>query len=157
MKIMNWVKLGLSVALTQIAGGIGAIATTSKITTWYQGVVKPSFNPPNWIFGPVWTILFLLMGIAFYLVWNSKNKGKTRAMKIFGAQLGLNVLWSFLFFGWEKPGIALIEIVALWVAIYLTIKAFLKVSKTAGRLLIPYLLWVSFASILNGAIYWLNK
>lgn len=154
---MKWVKLGLSIALTEVAGGIGAIATTSKISTWYQGLIKPSFNPPNWLFGPVWTILFLLMGIAFYLVWTSEKREKIVAMRVFGVQLVLNILWSFLFFGWERPGLALIEIVGLWAAIYLTIKAFLKVNKTAGRLLIPYLLWVSFASVLNGAIFWLNK
>ena len=156
IKKINWKKLLLSILLTQGAGGIGAIATTPKIVSWYVTLNKPTFNPPNWLFGPVWTLLFLMMGVAFYLVW-MEGKKAYGALKIFGLQLGLNVLWSFLFFGAESPGLALLEIVFLWLAILATIISFQKISKTAMWLMIPYLGWVSFASVLNGAIYWLNK
>lgn len=157
MKIKNWGKLVLAVLMTEAAGGIGAAATTPKIASWYAGLNKPFFNPPGWVFGPVWTILYLLMGVAFYLIWEDKSKEKIRAMKIFGVQLGLNMLWSFIFFGWEKPGWALVEIILLWASIMATIKSFGKMSRLAAKLLVPYLAWVSFATILNGAIYWLNR
>lgn len=156
MKKISWKKLGLSILLTQGAGGIGAIATTPKIASWYSSLIKPTFSPPNWLFGPVWTILFLMMGVAFYLVW-TKEKRHVLPMVIFGTQLVLNVLWSFLFFGAESPGLAFVEIIALWIAIAATILAFEKVSKTAAWLLVPYLFWVSFASVLNAAIFQLNR
>lgn len=154
MKIKNWKKLVVAIVVVQVAGGIGAIATTSKIEGWYGQINKPWFNPPNWIFGPVWTVLFLLMGVALYLVWEKKAK---RAMVIFWGQLLLNILWSFIFFGWEKPGLATVEIVILWAAIVATIVSFRKISKTAAGLLVPYLLWVSFAAVLNLSVYQLNK
>jgi len=154
---MNWKKLIIAILIPQIAGGVGAVATTPKIRTWYAGLEKPFFSPPNWVFGPVWTLLFLLMGIALYLIWESGKKEKKEAMKIFGVQLGLNVLWSWIFFGGENPGLAVGEIVILWLAIRSTIKSFSKISKRAGQLLIPYLAWVSFAGVLNGAVWWLNR
>ena len=156
MKKIDWSKLLLSILLAQGAGGIGAIATTPKIATWYSTLTKPGFSPPNWLFGPVWTILFLMMGVAFYLVW-MKGKRAHTALVIFGIQLVLNILWSFLFFGAESPGLALGEIMLLWWAIAATAINFEKISKTAGWLLMPYLFWVSFASVLNAAIFQLNK
>lgn len=157
MKKIEWKKLVVSLLVAQMAGGIGATATTPKIKNWYLLLQKPSFSPPNRLFGPVWTLLFLMMGAAFYLIWTSKKKDNYNAKNWFFVQLGLNVMWSFLFFGMENPGLGLVEIVLLWGAILATISSFGKISKTASRLLIPYLGWVSFATILNAAIWWLNK
>lgn len=151
-------KLAIALIIPQLAGGIGALFTTPSIASWYGTIVKPSFNPPSWIFGPVWTTLFVLMGVALYLVWQqgAMRPQVRRALTIFGAQLVLNTLWSILFFGLHSPGAALIEIVFLWFAIVATIFAFTKISKTAAWLLAPYLAWVSFAAFLNFTIWRLN-
>lgn len=149
-------QLLLSIGLCLGAGVLGSVFTTSAIPAWYATLNKPVFSPPNWIFGPVWTTLYILMGISLYLVWTSKGKLKHNAINLFFIQLGLNVLWSILFFGLKNPALALAEIIALWVTIFLTIKYFYPVSRLAAYLLIPYLLWVSFASILNLAIVLLN-
>jgi len=146
MKKINWGKLIIAILIPQIVGGVGALFTTPKIQSWYATLNKPFFSPPNWVFGPVWTILFLMMGISLYLQWG-KN------LKWFWIQLFLNLLWSVIFFGMEKPGWALIEILFLWWAIWQTIKSFGK----TGKLLIPYLAWVSFATLLNAGVWWLNK
>jgi tryptophan-rich sensory protein len=144
---------------SNLVGSIGAIFTSPQITAWYANVAKPSFNPPNWIFGPVWTLLFSLMGIAFYLIirngWSSRNV--KIAVAIFAFQFALNVLWSFLFFGLENPFLAFIEIIFLWLLILATILAFYKVDKIAAYLLVPYILWVSFAAFLNYSIWILNR
>lgn len=152
MKI-DYVKLIVSVVICQLAGGIGSIFTVSSVGSWYSGLKKPFFNPPNWLFGPVWTLLFLLMGVSFYLLW--VNHGKT-AMIVFGVQLLLNVLWSVLFFGLKSPLYALIEIFMLWAAILAAIIVSYNVSKTASYLMVPYILWVSFAIMLNLMIYRMN-
>lgn len=150
-------KLIIAVVVCQLAGIIGAAFTTPVIDTWYSMLVLPSFAPPNWLFGPVWTILYLLMGIALYLVWIKKDSDKKSvALKYFAGQLLLNLLWSLMFFGLQSPVLGFTTIVAMWMMIALTIKAFLKVSQPAGWLLVPYLLWVSFATILNTAIMALN-
>jgi len=149
-------KLVLSIIIPQLAGGIGALFTTSSIPTWYASIQKPSFNPHNWIFGPVWTTLFLLMGISLFLVWNEKSKLKKKAITFFGVQLGLNTIWSILFFGLHSPLLAFIEIILLWIAILFTIIYFSKISKTSAYLLVPYILWVSFAAVLNLSILLLN-
>jgi benzodiazapine receptor len=151
-------KLVASVLFCQAAGVLGALATTPSIGGWYKGLVKPSFNPPNWIFGPVWTILYLLMGIALFLVWRRgpKTAGVMAALVLFLIQLGLNVLWSILFFGLHQPALAFFEIAALWVFILLTALKFFSLSRPAGWLLVPYLLWVTFASALNFSIWRLN-
>ncbi|MBT3304435.1 tryptophan-rich sensory protein [Candidatus Woesearchaeota archaeon] len=147
-------KLIISLVLPFIASAIGGLFTVSSVSTWYVDLVKPSFNPPSWLFGPVWTILYLLMGIALYLVWTKKfNK---QAFTLFGIQLVLNALWSILFFGLKQPLLAFIEIIILWVMILVTIIYFYKINKNSAYLLIPYLLWVSFAAILNLAIFILN-
>ncbi len=158
MKNINYKKLIISLVLPQLAGFIGSIFTASAIPGWYAGLEKPSFNPPNWIFGPVWTLLFLLMGISFYLIWNKGLKGKESkiAVIIFAIQLALNALWSIIFFGFHSPGVALVEIIFLWIAILFTITTFSKISKTAAYLLLPYILWVSFAAILNFSILIIN-
>ncbi len=157
------VKLIASILLAELAGIIGSIFTTPSIPNWYAGLVKSPLNPPGWVFGPVWTTLFALMGIAFFLVWSSyasadeaKRKKIKVAMIIFGVQLVLNTLWSIIFFGLHSPGGALVEIVFLWIAIFATIISFSKVRKAAAWLLVPYILWVSFAIFLNYSIWRLN-
>ncbi|HGE72528.1 TPA: tryptophan-rich sensory protein [Candidatus Poribacteria bacterium] len=158
IKAVDTVKLAISIGVCLAAGFIGSIFTNASIPTWYMTLEKPSFNPPNWLFGPVWTALYILMGIAAFLVWRAglgEPKART-ALIIFIIQLILNVLWSVAFFGFRSPIAGLVVIVILWVAILLTILSFVKVSIIAGILLIPYILWVSFASILNAAIYVLS-
>ena len=144
----------ISIAVTLAVGFIGSIFTTPSIATWYTTINKPSFNPPNWIFGPVWTCLFILMGISFYLIW--QRRLTTKALAIFTLQLILNVLWSVLFFYLKSPSLAFIEIIFLWATILANIVIFYSISKTAGLLLVPYILWVSFASFLNYMIISLN-
>ncbi|MBI2544988.1 MAG: tryptophan-rich sensory protein [Candidatus Aenigmarchaeota archaeon] len=154
---LDWTKLVISIAVCEAAGLIGSIFTLSSIPTWYASLVKPSFSPPNWIFGHVWTILYALMGISLYLVWEKGFNRKTKfAFYLFGTQLALNSLWSILFFGLRSPLYAFIEIVALWISIVLTIFSFYRISKTSAILLLPYIAWVSFALILNLAIFQLN-
>ncbi|MGB9721627.1 MAG: TspO/MBR family protein [bacterium] len=155
----NIIKFVLSIVLTLCAGFIGSLATRQSVSTWFTTINKPPISPPNWLFGPVWTALFILIGIAFYLVWNKgiSQEGVKTAIIIFVIQLILNILWSVLFFGLRSPMSAFIEIIVLWIAILLTIIFFFRVSSLAGYLLIPYILWVSFASVLNGWIMILNK
>ncbi len=152
------VMLLVSIVIPLLVGFIGSIATSSSVSSWYQTINKPSFNPPNSVFGPVWTALFILMGVSFYLVWSKglDKKGVKKAIAFFGVQLVLNILWSFMFFGLQSPAYGLIEIVILWAAIVYTILLFHKISKAASYLLIPYILWVSFAAVLNFAIFILN-
>lgn len=149
----------LSVGVSFLAAGIGSAFTTSAIDTWYTTLQKPFFNPPNWIFGPVWTLLYLMMGISLYIVWNTKTHTKERrqGLSLFFVQLAFNVLWSILFFGLKSPTAAFVCIILLWLAIFLTIKNFLQKSKAAGWLLIPYIAWVSFAAVLNLSIVILNR
>lgn len=149
-------QLLLSIGICLGAGFIGSFFTYSAIPDWYAALNKPLFNPPNWVFGPVWTLLYILMGISFYLIWISKSKLKQKGIKIFSIQLILNTSWSIVFFGFKNPELALINIIVLWIAIFLTIKSFLKISKVSAYLLVPYLLWVSFAGILNFSIVLLN-
>ena len=163
MKIQNSSRLIISILACELVGSIGSIFTSPAIPGWYAGLVKPAFNPPNWIFGPVWTMLFAMMGIAAWLVWNnlaSKSPKVRQAAKlaliIFVIQFALNVLWSIIFFGQNNPDAAFIEIIILWLAILATIIAFARISKAAAWLLVPYILWVSFASLLNYSIWQLN-
>ena len=151
--------MGLSIIGCELVGIAATPFTTAGIYTWYNRIIKPSFQPPNWVFGPVWTILYALMGIAAYLVWEKgwEKREVKAALGIFGIQLVLNFLWSIIFFGNKAFGWAFVEIIVLWIFIALTIWKFYQISKTAAYLLIPYILWVSFASVLNGAIWWLNR
>lgn len=148
----------MAVVGCEMVGLLATPVTISAIPTWYAHLNKPFFSPPNYVFGPVWMILYFLMGLAFYLVWQKGTKDKTVrvALAIFGLQLALNLLWSLIFFGGRAPFLAFIEIIILWATIALTTVKFFKISRTAAYLLIPYLLWVSFAAILNGAIVFLN-
>lgn len=155
----KYVKILIFVVTCLAVGYLSSIVTRSSVATWYPTLVKPSFNPPNWAFPVAWTTLFIFMGIAAGLVWDKIEikKGEVQnALLFFFIQLALNALWSFLFFGLKNPMLALIEIILLWLMIYETYMKFNKIDKTAGYLFVPYLLWVSFAIILNGNIWWLN-
>ncbi|MDZ4713182.1 MAG: TspO/MBR family protein [bacterium] len=154
----NILKLIISIVICQLAGVIGSFFTMDSIPTWYAALNKPDFNPPNWIFGPVWIFLYLLMGISLFLVWreNLKNDHVKSAFVIFMVQLILNTFWSIVFFGMQSITGGLIIILLLWLFIILTIIRFRKVSAIASMLLIPYLLWVTFAAVLNFYIYKLN-
>jgi len=151
-------KLLISVIGCEIVGVLGTPFTIPAIPAWYASLNKPFFAPPNWVFGPVWTLLYFLMGLAFYLIWKQGfNKRRVRtACLFFLAQLGLNFIWSPIFFGLRAPQLGLLVIVAMWVFIVMTMKQFYPLSKPAFYLLIPYLLWVSFATLLNAALVVLN-
>jgi len=125
--------------------------------SWYEHIAKPSFTPPNWIFAPVWTVLYFMMATAAFLVWKQHGLAKAEiALSLFVLQLGLNAMWSWLFFGLHKPGLAFLDIVALWICILATILTFWSHNKVSGALMIPYLVWVSFASALNLAVWRMN-
>lgn len=157
MKRSNGIKLILSIVLCVSLGSVGGLVTVSEIPTWYASLNKPSFNPPNWLFGPVWTILYLLMGISVYIIWKQPvSKERNKALQLFILQFMLNFCWSFIFFGLHATGWALIEMIALWILILLSILHFAKHSKISAWLLVPYIAWVSFALLLNAAIWRLN-
>lgn len=151
-------KLIVSIVFCQCAGLIGAVFTSTAIPSWYVTLNKPFFTPPNWLFAPVWITLYTLMGVAAFFIWRQgfQDRQVQRALSIFGVQLILNALWSAAFFGLQSPLAGLIVIVILWLAIVLTILKFFPISKTAGLLIMPYILWVSFAAVLNVAIVLLN-
>lgn len=152
-----WLGLVLFLGLCLGAGGIGAIATTPEIAGWYQSLDKPSWNPPNAVFGPVWTTLFVMIAIAGWIIWKREGiQGARLPLTLFFLQLALNVAWSWIFFGMHQPGWAFLEIVVLWCAIAATVIAFSRTSKPAAFLLLPYLAWVAFASLLNYTIWQLN-
>lgn len=159
MKKQNYIKLFVSIVVAQLAGIIGSLYTSNSISTWYKTLVRPEIAPPNWVFGPVWTTLYILMGISAYIIWSKgySDKKVKLALSVYFGQLLLNTLWSILFFGLRDIRSAFIEIIALWIMIALNIFLFGKISKTAGYLLIPYLLWVSFASYLNYSFMILNN
>ena len=164
MKIKNTFKLIIAIVVSELAGIIGSVFTTPSIAGWYATLVRPALNPPAWIFGPVWTTLFALMGLSAWLIWQKLDSGSEAGMTkrvkialgIFIGQLILNTLWSIIFFGLHSPGAAFVEIIFLWLAILATIIAFAKISKPAAWLLVPYILWVSFAGYLNYSIWMLN-
>lgn len=151
-------KLLISLILTQSAGIVGSLFTAPAISNWYSNLEKPSFSPPNWVFGPVWILLYFLMGISIYLIWLNikKNKKAKIAFWLFWIHLIFNSTWSIVFFGLQNPGLAFINILIIWVLIIALIIKFFKINKWASYLLIPYFLWVSFASILNYFIWYLN-
>ena len=158
MKTINIIKLVVSILACQGAGIIGSVFTTPAIPTWYATLQKPVFTPPNWLFAPAWITLYLLMGIAAFMVWRF-GLGERRvkvALVIFLVQLILNSLWSVAFFGMQSPLYGFIVIVVLWFMILLTILKFARISAVAAWLLVPYILWVSFASALNISIWVLN-
>jgi benzodiazapine receptor len=153
-------KILVLVVTCLAAGYFASLATQSSIDTWYPTLVKPPYNPPNWIFPTVWGILYAIMGVAGGLVWGRidfDNERVKNGLKFFAIQLILNVLWSFLFFGLKNPLLALVEIIVLWLMIYETWMVFARIDRISGYLFIPYLLWVAFAAVLNANIWWLNK
>lgn len=158
MKRFNPVKFMSAIGISLAAGAVGSIFTYESIQTWYTTLNKPFFNPPNWVFGPVWTVLYVLMGISLYIIWNEKSTSSSKKTGIvfFFIQLVLNTIWSILFFGLQAPGIAFVEILILLFSIVYTSVYFSRISKIAAVLLVPYMLWVTFASILNFAIFILN-
>ncbi|NQU84089.1 MAG: tryptophan-rich sensory protein [Parcubacteria group bacterium] len=155
---MNYLHLIISLIVPQLVGLSGVLFTNPAITTWYASLVRPSFSPPNWIFGPAWTILYLLMGVSVYLVWKKAKKSKAakRATWLFWIHLVFNAAWTPIFFGLRNPGWALVNIIILWFLIVFLIVKFWKIHKWAAILLIPYLLWVSFATVLNYSLWMLN-
>ncbi len=153
------IKLVISIATPLAVGGLSGFATARGVANWYPTLTKPSFNPPAWVFGPVWTLLYIMMGVAAFLVWRKglEVDGVKIALTVFGIQLALNGLWSILFFGMQAPGLALAEIIVLWIAIGATTVLFWRVVPAAGALLLPYWGWVSFATVLNASLWWLNR
>ena len=160
MKLNKITKIVVALIICLMVGYSASIVTRPSVETWYPTIIKPSFNPPNWIFMPVWTLLYILMAVAAGLVWDKikeQNQEVKVALGFFLIQLTLNAIWSYIFFGLKNPMLALIEIALLWLMIYETYLKFIKINKTAGYLLIPYMAWVAFAGILNASILWLNR
>jgi tryptophan-rich sensory protein len=155
-KVLKYIS---AVFICLLAGGVGTLFTVSAISTWYAALNKPFFSPPNWLFGPVWTILYILMGVSIAIIWSKglKSKKVRDAVCLFGVQLLLNAIWTPIFFGAKNLFISLIVIGLMWIFILKTILAFGEINKTASFLLYPYIAWVSFASILNFSVWLLNK
>jgi tryptophan-rich sensory protein len=157
MNKSNVIKLVISLLLPLSVGAVAGMFTSQAVPIWYASLNRPSFNPPNWVFGPVWTSLYILLGISFFLIWKEyPSKERNLAIKIFSIQMLLNFAWSFLFFYFNLIGVAFIEIILLWISIAAMIYLFYKIKPFAAYLNIPYLLWVSFATILNAGYYFLN-
>jgi translocator protein len=150
---VRWVGLAVWVVLPLLAGAFGSMFQPGE---WYASLEKPSWNPPSWVFGPVWTTLYILMGVAAWLVWDRYRGAATLALAVFVVQLIFNALWSYLFFGLQSPALAFAGIVILWVLIVATIVLFWRARTVAGVLLLPYLAWVSFAAVLNFTLWQLN-
>ncbi len=155
----NIYKFLISISIPLTVGAMAGYFTSTSVKTWFVTLQKPTFNPPSWLFAPVWTILYILMGIAFFLIWKSSatNTQKKPAYSIYWVQLALNFIWSLLFFYSQNPGAGLIDIVLLLIAILFTIKQFYAINKTSAFLLVPYVLWVLFATALNTQIWRLNS
>lgn len=154
----KYILLFFAIMIPMLVGGVSGFLTAEAIPGWYATLNQPSFNPPNWIFGPVWTTLYLLMGISFYKILQlPASKDRTEAINVFYLQLMLNFFWSLIFFRWHLIGLALVEIIVMWISIAFMIHKFKKLNKFASYINIPYLCWVSFASVLNASYYFLNR
>ncbi len=154
---MKIIPIIISIFIAQLAGIIGSIFTFISVKTWYANLIRPGWNPPSWLFGPVWIILYILMGVAAYFVWQNKDIPLAKlALFFYGLQLLLNALWPIIFFGFKNPGLAFIEIIILSIFIIITTVLFWKINTHAGILLLPYILWTLFATFLNYAIWRLN-
>jgi translocator protein len=149
-------KFIISILIPQLVGAIGAIFTVTSSESWYQNITKPGFTPPDWIFGPVWISLYLLMGLSLFLIWTSEHPYKRYGLRLFIIQLLLNGIWSPLFFGLKSPFLGLIVIILLFIMIILCIKYFYKINKASSYLMVPYVIWVGFAVLLNAAIWHMN-
>jgi tryptophan-rich sensory protein len=156
-RINVWFGLALSILLCFGIAAIGSYFTSSSVDSWYPSLIKPSWRPPNWLFAPVWTALYLSMAISAWLVWRQSGyKKAASALTFFLLQLILNAAWSGLFFGLRQPFVAFLEIILLWLAILVTIRLFFRLRPVAAWMMVPYLLWVTFAAVLNLSIWWLN-
>ncbi len=156
MKQNRWFVLCGFIVLCLAVGGLAGAFTSQAVVEWFPTLKKPLLNPPNWVFAPVWTALYLMMAVAAWRAW-MKGATATGVLGWFYVQLALNFLWSFLFFGAHAIGLALIELVVLWITIAITGSKFWQLDKTAGLLFVPYLAWVSFATYLNAGLWWLNR
>ncbi|MCH7408012.1 tryptophan-rich sensory protein [Belliella sp. DSM 111904] len=152
----KWQIFLVSIAIPLLAGFVGSLSTASSVNSWYATLEKPPFNPPSWLFAPVWTVLYLMIGVVLYILWTSKHPLKKQALKLFAIQMVLNFLWSPAFFGLESPMLGLFAIIPLWISILVCIRVFKPISAISSYLMIPYFLWVSFATILNFSIWYLN-
>ncbi len=150
----KWFVLAGFIILCLGVGVVSGVMTAGAMVDWYPSLNKPTFNPPSWIFAPVWTLLYIMMAVAAWRVWLAGPSSKP-ALNLFFIQLVLNFLWAIFFFGLHSPALALIDIIAMWIIIALTTRAFFKIARPAGWLLVPYLAWVSFAVVLNANIWWL--
>lgn len=157
MNLNKFLKVLVCLAIPLLVGSVAGLVTSPNIKEWYQYLEKPVFSPPNWIFGPMWTLLYILMGVGLFLILETeKNKLRDKAVKVFAIQLAFNFVWSFLFFEFRLVGVAFFEILLIWVSVIWMITSFYPINKKAALLQTPYLLWVSFASALNGAVWILN-
>ena len=153
----QWWGLAAWLLLCLLVSGLGGAVTASSVNDWYTTLHKPPFNPPDWVFAPVWSALYLMMAVAAWRVWRlPASRLRTRGLQVFGVQLALNLAWSFLFFGWQRMDLALLDILLLLGLIALNLRLFLQLDRPAGWLLLPYLGWVAFASVLNASLWWLN-
>lgn len=153
----SWVSLGVSLAAAYGAAALGGIFTRRSLPTWYATLQKPSWNPPAWVFGPVWTVLYAMMAVSAWLVWRNRDRpGAYAALGLYAVQLGLNAAWSIVFFGLRSPRGAFCELIGLWLALVATTVVTFRVNRTAGLLLLPYLVWTTFAALLNWKIADLN-
>lgn len=158
MTYQRWLVLIVFIAVTFAAAGIGGAATASSVAEWYPTLAKPAWNPPDWVFGPVWSTLYLLMAVSAWRVWRHvEHPGRRPALAWYFAQLVLNALWSVLFFGLRQPGAALIGILVLLALLVVVLVKFARIDRVAAALWLPYVAWVGFAAVLNGAIWWLNR
>jgi|LFIK01.1.fsa_nt_gi translocator protein len=156
-RIPDWFKLTVCIVLVVSLGSLAGIANSGNISGWYAELNKPIFNPPNWLFGPVWTLLYALMGISLYrILQTAQSRTRSRALGVFWTQLILNLSWSFIFFHFRRPDLAFIDILLLIAAVVWMIRLFLSLDRTAGLIQLPYLLWILFAAVLNGSIWYLN-
>jgi tryptophan-rich sensory protein len=154
----RWLVLLGFLAVAFAAAAVGGLATASSVSTWYVGLHQPSWNPPAWVFGPVWSLLYTLMAVAAWRVWrHHESPGVPVALGLFYAQLGLNMLWSVLFFGLRSPGWALLEIFVLLSVLAVVQVRFQRIDRLAGLLWTPYVAWVGFATVLNATVWWLNR
>jgi translocator protein len=151
----GWSALVGFLALAAIVSGLGGLVTATSADGWYRTIAKPSFTPPDWVFAPVWTTLYVLMAVAAWLVWRQVGL-RHRSIVLYLVQLALNLTWSLIFFGAQAVGVALFEVAFLWAAILGTALAFLQINRVAGLLMLPYLAWVSYALLLNASIWWMN-
>jgi tryptophan-rich sensory protein len=157
MRNIRYILLSICLILPLAIGGLSGYLTVSGLNGWYTTLIKPSFNPPNYVFGPVWTLLYLLMGVSIYMIRTAEHPLRKNATIIFAIQLVLNFWWSIIFFQMERPLAALVEIIVMWFSILYMIVSFRRIKPLAAYLQIPYLLWVSFATLLTASIWWLNR